>query len=107
VSATDYDLSVRMVSMHAPHPSIGLTSAVAVAAAATVRDSVVAEILTRQQDRSVLRIGTPAGILLARSEFDGRGRLAGVTLARAARRIAVAEVFVPILPEVASLAASA
>ncbi|WP_369640723.1 PrpF domain-containing protein [Nocardia sp. JMUB6875] len=29
VAADDYDLAVRMVSMHAPHPAIGLTSAVA------------------------------------------------------------------------------
>jgi hypothetical protein len=91
-----YDLSVRMLSMHAPHPAIGLTSAVAVAAAATVADGVVAELVAGQHDRQMLRIGTPAGVITARTEFDADGRLTGVTLARAARRIAVAEVFVPI-----------
>jgi hypothetical protein len=96
ISAADYDLSVRMISMHAPHPAIGLTSAVAIGAAATVVDGVVAELLATQQDRRMLRIGTPAGVITARTEFDGDGRLTGVTLARAARRIAVAEVFVPI-----------
>ncbi|HEX3781376.1 MAG TPA: PrpF domain-containing protein [Pseudonocardiaceae bacterium] len=101
ISAGDYDLSVRMVSMHAPHPSVGLTSAVAIAAAATVPAGTVAEILAGQPDRSQLRIGTPAGVVSARTEFTGDGRLRGVTLARAARRIAVAEVFVPIQPVVA------
>jgi hypothetical protein len=96
ISAADYDLSVRMISMHAPHPAIGLTSAVAIGAASTVADGVVAELLTAQQDRRMLRIGTPAGVITAHTEFDDDGRLAGVTLARAARRIAVAEVFVPI-----------
>jgi hypothetical protein len=96
ITAADYDISVRMISMHAPHPAIGLTSAVAIGAAATVTDGVVAELLVAQQDRRMLRIGTPAGVITARTEFDTDGRLAGVTLARAARRIAVAEVFVPI-----------
>jgi hypothetical protein len=96
ISAADYDLSVRMISMHAPHPAVGLTSAVAIGAAATVADGVVAELLAGQQDRRMLRIGTPAGVITARTEFDADGALTGVTLARAARRIAVAEVFVPI-----------
>lgn len=34
VNQDEYDLAVRMVSMHAPHPAIGLTSAVALATAA-------------------------------------------------------------------------
>ena len=41
--ADEYDVSVRMVSMLAPHPAIGLTSAVAVAAAATLPGGVVAD----------------------------------------------------------------
>lgn len=94
--SADYDIAVRMISMHAPHPAIGLTSAVAIAAASTVNDGVVAELLATQQDRQMLRIGTPSGVIAARTEFDADGRLTGVTLARAARRIAVAEVFVPI-----------
>lgn len=96
IMAADYDISVRMISMHAPHPAIGLTSAVAIGAAATVAGGVVAELLAAQQDRGMLRIGTAAGVITARVEFDAEGGLAGVTLARAARRIAVAEVFVPI-----------
>jgi hypothetical protein len=104
ISVDDYDLSVRMISMHAPHPAIGLTSAVAVGAASTVADGLVAGLLAGQQDRRMLRIGTPAGVIGAHTEFDADGALTGVTLARAARRIAVAEVFVPISARV--LAAS-
>ena len=32
VNAADYDVSARILSMHAPHPLIGLTSVVAIAA---------------------------------------------------------------------------
>lgn len=96
INVDDYDVSVRMISMHAPHPAIGLTSAVAIGAASTVADGVVAGLLAGQQDRRMLRIGTPAGVITARTEFDADGALTGVTLARAARRIAVAEVFVPV-----------
>lgn len=100
VAGTDYDIAARMVSMHAPHPSIGLTSAVAIAAAATVAGSVVhdfvAETVAQQRERATLRIGTAAGVVVARVRVDGGGTPVAVTLARAARRIATAQLFVPI-----------
>lgn len=96
VRADEYDLAVRMVSMHSPHPAIGLTSAVAVAAAATVPGSIVAELRAPQRDPGLLRLGTPAGVVPVRLRFDGSGQLAAVTLARAARRLAVAAVSVPL-----------
>jgi 2-methylaconitate cis-trans-isomerase PrpF len=95
VAAAEYDVAVRMVSMHAPHPSIGLTSAVAVAAAAGVPGSVVAR-LVPETAGGVLRLGTPAGVVRVRAERDAGGRLTAVALARAARRIAEAELFVPL-----------
>ena len=61
IRADDYDISVRMLSMLAPHPAIGLTSAVAVAAAATVSASVVAEMRPVPTGSQRLRLGTPAG----------------------------------------------
>jgi 2-methylaconitate cis-trans-isomerase PrpF len=97
VAADDYDLAVRMVSMHAPHPAIGLTSAVAVAAAAGEADGVVARMLPAEPHEP-LRLGTPAGVIAVRARRDPAGRLLAVGLARAARRIAVAEVFVPLTP---------
>ncbi|WP_051939799.1 PrpF domain-containing protein [Phaeacidiphilus oryzae] len=121
VSARDHDLAVRMVSMHAPHPAIGLTSAVAVAAAAALPGSTAALALGADGERSAggasdagsgrragrraaLRLGTPAGVVEVRAEADPDGRLSSVSISRAARRLAVAELFVP-LPDSRRLAA--
>jgi len=92
VAGEDYDVAVRMVSMLAPHPTIGLTSAVAVVAAATVPDSVVA---CRVRPRSVpaLRVGTAAGVITTSVSMSADGLPADVALHRAARRIARAELF--------------
>lgn len=93
VGADEYDVSVRMLSMLAPHPAIGLTSAVAVAAASTIAGSTVTAKLSAGQPDSI-RLGTPAGVLHVRLAMTGTGRLESVTLQRAARRIAAAELFV-------------
>ncbi|OZF04791.1 PrpF domain-containing protein [Rhodococcoides fascians] len=105
VDAADYDISVRMLSMMAPHPAIGLTSAVAVAAAATVSGGVVATNARIGWPGSI-RIGTAAGVLDVDIALDSAGLLHSVTLRRAVRRIATAELFVavpsPILASVGS-----
>lgn len=93
VGADEYDVSVRMLSMLAPHPAIGLTSAVAVAAASTIADGVVARAL-RGSTPSLLRLGTPAGVLHVDLNRGADGTLESATLHRAARRIAIAELFV-------------
>ncbi|MBJ8337312.1 PrpF, AcnD-accessory [Antrihabitans sp. YC3-6] len=93
VDADEYDISVRMLSMLAPHPAIGLTSAVAVAAASTVADSVVSDHLRVRWPGS-LRLGTLAGVLDVDFATSLNGVLESVTLHRAARRIASAELFV-------------
>ncbi|MEU0498992.1 PrpF domain-containing protein [Mycobacterium sp. NPDC006124] len=93
VRADDYDVSVRMLSMLAPHPAIGLTSAVAVAAASTVAEGTVARAL-RGVTPALLRLGTPAGVLQVDVKRAADGTLESATLHRAARRIAIAELFV-------------
>jgi 2-methylaconitate cis-trans-isomerase PrpF len=92
ISAHDYDVSVRMVSMFAPHPAIGLTSAVAVAAAATLPESVVAG-CARPNTRGTLRLGTAAGVIDTTTVLSDDGLPRDVALHRAARRIARAELF--------------
>lgn len=92
ISACDYDISVRMASMHAPHPAIGLTSTVAVAAAATVPGSTVHA--HTKAGAGEIRLGTPAGVVSASLVLDGE-RLTGVRLNRSARVIARADIFVP------------
>ncbi|MDQ0381078.1 PrpF domain-containing protein [Amycolatopsis thermophila] len=94
VGPGEFDLAVRMLSMLAPHPAIGLTSAVAVAAAAGVPGGVVSRLLGGRVP-TVLRLGTPAGVVAVGTEWDPDGVLRGVRLRRAARRIAVAEISVP------------
>lgn len=93
VGAHEYDISVRMVSMLAPHPAIGLTSAVAVAAAATIAGSTVAQSI-RTPVADSLRLGTAAGVLHVDLTRAADGALTAVTLHRAARKIAAAELFV-------------
>ncbi|MBI3216701.1 MAG: PrpF, AcnD-accessory [Mycobacterium sp.] len=92
IAATEYDIAVRMVSMMAPHPAIGLTSAVAVAAAAAMPGSVVARNIAAHQF-STLRLGTAAGVITASVSIAADGLPKDVALHRAARRIARAELF--------------
>ena len=104
VAAEDYDVSVRMLSMNSPHPAIGLTSAVALAAANSRTGTVVSEAVAAgavageasgRPGRSTLRIGTPAGVLAVRSDgttADGPDR---VTVCRAARILCEAAILVP------------
>ncbi|MBX7448713.1 PrpF, AcnD-accessory [Mycolicibacterium sp. 3033] len=93
VVADDYDVSVRMVSMMAPHPSIGLTSAVAIVAAATIDGSTVARHIGAAGPGR-LRIGTAAGVVHTTYTRRHDGIVDAVSLHRAARRIATAELYV-------------
>lgn len=98
VSARDYDISARMLSMLQPHPAIGLTSAVALAVAAdipgTTADAVAGR--SRRADPDVLRIGTPSGVVATELERDEHGDVCAVVLWRAARRLATARLEIPL-----------
>ncbi|WP_329363371.1 PrpF domain-containing protein [Streptomyces sp. NBC_01483] len=96
VGQDEYDLAVRMVSMHAPHPAIGLTSAVALATAAATPGT-LAHRVARQTADGTLRLGTPAGVITAQAVPAPDGASPTVLLHRAARRIARAELLVPVL----------
>ncbi|WP_284985027.1 PrpF domain-containing protein [Arthrobacter sp. efr-133-TYG-118] len=96
IAADTHDLRVRMLSMLAPHPAIGLTSAVAVSFAAALPGSVVAKALrpadSAHQGRRLLRIGTPAGVITTEVVSDDNGYVSEVALHRAARQLAVADI---------------
>lgn len=94
VRPDDYDLAVRMVSMHAPHPAIGLTSAVAVATAAAIPGTLPHR-AARPTAGGTLRLGTPAGVITTQTVPGTDGASPTVLLHRAARRIARAELLVP------------
>ncbi|WP_033329325.1 PrpF domain-containing protein [Streptomyces yerevanensis] len=94
IGAEDYDISVRMLTMNAPHPAIGLTSAVAVAATGLLQGSVVSRTTGGPTDEW-LRLGTPAGVVAVRCT-DVRDSLPHrVTVQRAARLLADARIYVP------------
>ncbi|KHL02704.1 PrpF, AcnD-accessory [Sinomonas humi] len=93
VRARDYDVAVRMLSMHAAHPAIGLTSAVAVATAAATPGSVVHSY--GGGHRNSLRIGTLSGVVQVEWRTSPDGSIEGVSLHRAARRLATAVLHVP------------
>lgn len=94
VTADDYDVSVRMLTMNAPHPAIGLTSAVAVAVAALREDSVVSRAVAGPRGEW-LRLGTPAGVVAVRCADLHEGVPERVTVQRAARLLADARIYVP------------
>jgi 2-methylaconitate cis-trans-isomerase PrpF len=85
------DVNVRMISMTAPHPAIGLTSAVAVAAAATIRGSVVNHVSPALPD---YRIGTLSGSISVGIAKDQGNRT--VVFRRNARRIVDALIYIPV-----------
>jgi hypothetical protein len=93
VRAEEYDVAVRMLSMHDVHPAIGLTSAVAVATAAATPGTVVH--CYRKSDSAMLRIGTLSGVIEVEWTTSADGTVQGVTLHRAARRLATALLHVP------------
>lgn len=96
IAADTHDIRVRMLSMLAPHPAIGLTSAVAVSLAAALPGSVVAKALPPTQNagwgKLLLRIGTPAGVITTEVVTDDDGLVSEVALHRAARQLAVADI---------------
>ncbi|GHG53062.1 methylitaconate delta2-delta3-isomerase [Sinomonas cellulolyticus] len=96
ISAESHDVRVRMLSMLAPHPAIGLTSAVAVSVAAAQPGSVVAKAISAAQASSgrtrLLRVGTPAGVVTTEIVMGGVGEIEEVALHRAARHLAVADI---------------
>ncbi|UUL76949.1 hypothetical protein NG819_04595 [Pseudarthrobacter sp. Fe7] len=95
IPAGSHDVRVRMLSMLAPHPAIGLTSAVAVALAASQPSSVVANAAGQPSTAGtprILRIGTPAGVVTAEMISDVNGIVSEVALHRAARHIATADI---------------
>lgn len=97
ITAGSHDVRVRMLSMLAPHPAIGLTSAVAVALAASLQSSVVANAAGHASSPGagrprLLRVGTPAGVITTEIISDDKGIVSEVALHRAARHIATADI---------------
>jgi len=84
------ELHARMISMSAPHPAIGLTSAVALAAAATIPGSLVHDLAPA---RPTYRIGTLSGPITVAITDENGNRAAAFR--RNSRRIVDALVYIP------------
>lgn len=98
VSGDSYDVSIRTLSMHAPHPAIGLTSAVGVATAAITPGTVVNAAVAGSSSAAadgvrLLRIGTAAGVINTVATVDAFGQPHRIGLERAARIISESIIF--------------
>ena len=100
VTADGIDLAVRLISMRRTHRTVALTGAMALAAAAALPGTVVADVVSggAQPDRTV-RIGHPAGVMeigvTAERGSDGSWRIPAMTVDRTAREIMRGSVLVP------------
>lgn len=98
VAATEYDVAVRTLSMHAPHPAIGLTSAVGVTTAAITPGTIVHSAITGNLRKTadgatVLQIGTAAGPIITTVTTDPANGGTRIGLQRAARIISESILF--------------
>jgi len=98
VTAAEYDVAVRTLSMHAPHPAIGLTSAVGVTTAAITPGTVVHSAITGNLQKTAdgatrLRIGTAAGPIATAITVDPASGATRIGLQRAARIISESILF--------------
>ncbi|WP_251447616.1 PrpF domain-containing protein [Microbacterium sp. USTB-Y] len=95
-SESGADIEARMVSMTELHPAIGITSAVAVAAAAGIEGSAVHSLLraSAQVPACEFSIGTFAGSVRLGVERGTDGSAQAVDSVRSARRLADATLFV-------------
>ena len=100
VTADSIDLAVRLISMRRTHRTVALTGAMALAGAAALPGTVVADVVSggAQPDRT-LRIGHPAGVIeigvTAERGSGGSWRIPAVTVDRTAREIMRGSVLVP------------
>lgn len=99
ITADKYDIALRMMSMDNPHPSLGLTTAAAVGAAAVIEGTLVHRLLD-QRARSVnefkIRVGTATGIvtIFVSQAPDDEGGEVTVRMARSARVLSHADIAV-------------
>lgn len=100
VTADSIDLAVRLISMRRTHRTVALTGAMALAGAAAVDGTVVADVVSGGPQRHrMLRIGHPAGVIeigvTAEHRSGGGWRFPAVRVDRTAREIMRGSVLVP------------
>lgn len=97
VTAAEYDVRVTMLSMYAPHPAIGITSAVALARSAAIQGTTAQKLwdgtrASTEAGEFSLRLGTPSGVITAVYR-EGTGQQSpSVGVFRSARHLADAKI---------------
>lgn len=88
------DLVARAMSVGQPHKAVPITVALALAAAARVSGSTVAEVANNQLvDPTGITINHASGNLLVGADFDEQGGLKSATVYRTARRLFEGRIF--------------
>ena len=109
IAKSDYDLAARIVSMGKLHHAYTGTGTIALAVAASVTGTVVAQTLGKAlSEGRELRFGQPSGITVMGAEVSGKGndwQVAKVVMSRSARRLMEGFALVPQAPVAAPLAA--
>jgi 2-methylaconitate cis-trans-isomerase PrpF len=100
VKAEDVDLVSRLMFMQVIHKTYAGTGTVCTGSAAVIPGTVVYEQIDRPREKSLLRIGHPAGVIdieMASDITDGKVAITRAAISRTARRIMDGSVYV--LPE--------
>jgi 2-methylaconitate cis-trans-isomerase PrpF len=94
-TSADVDILARALSVGQPHKAVPITVALALAAAARVPGSTVAETVADKVpiDGAGITIGHASGNLLVGSNFEEDGTLASATVFRTARRLFEGRIF--------------
>ncbi|KAF4159644.1 hypothetical protein CNMCM6069_001287 [Aspergillus lentulus] len=93
-TSKDVDLVVRALSVGQPHKAVPITVALALATAARVSGTVVADVVSdKPVDSAGITLGHASGNLLVSADFEPSGRLGCATVYRTARRIMEGRVY--------------
>jgi len=94
-TSADVDLLARALSVGQPHKAVPITVALALAAAARVEGSTVADVIAGQKPVNGvgIMIGHASGNLLVGADFKADGALASATVFRTARRLFEGRIF--------------
>lgn len=94
-TSTNVDLLARALSVGQPHKAIPITVALALAAAARVHNSTVADVIAGKAsvNDAGITIGHASGNLLVGADFDKDGTLLSATVFRTARRLFEGRIF--------------
>ncbi|KAJ5104034.1 hypothetical protein N7532_004563 [Penicillium argentinense] len=94
-TSADIDILARALSVGQPHKAVPITVALALAAAARVPGSMVAEVVADKKpvDDAGITIGHASGNLLVGASFDTNGALTSATVFRTARRLFEGRIF--------------